>query len=404
VLEEWARQHGVENMSPREMRGVFEQFERETGIDAVAEHAHSRSNRLLLDGARALGWKVHGANVNARECMRSGLCGLGCPYDAKQSMLKTHLARALDAGARMYCNVRAERIRTSPQGNTIDAITTDGRRITVRAQKIIVAAGAVESPALLQRSSLGGPAAGRHLRLHPTTAVVGVYDEPVYAGTGIPLTAYCNEFAQLRGDYGHWIETPPLALGLAALAIPGFGEEHRRRMSEYRFLAPLIVLVRDGAPDNPSRGSVRWQRSGRAKIDYQLSQADRAVLVHGMESAARMHFAMGARSVFTLHRGAERMHNESDISTIRAANLRSGDPMLFSAHVNGTCRISVSPRAGVCRPDGSVYGASGVYVMDGSLLPTAPGVNPHETIAAVVWVLASKLVALRGHVISNSNR
>jgi choline dehydrogenase-like flavoprotein len=392
VLEEWARSYGVEDMSPAQMREVFVRFERESNVGAVAEHAHSRSNRLLLDGSRKLGWRVESANVNARECMRSGMCGLGCPYDAKQSALKTYLARALAAGATLYCETSAERITRAAQGWTVSA-RSGGHALTITARTIVMAAGAVETPALLQRSGLGNANVGRYLRLHPTTAVVGVYDEPVYAGSGIPLTTYCNEFVQLRGGYGHWLETPPLAAGLAAIAFPGFGKRHRDYMRQYPYLAPLIVLVRDGSPDDPSRGTVMWQKSGRARVDYRLSEADRGLLLHGMESAARIHFAMGAKSVLTLHRGSDVLVSDMDVPRIRAMNARVGDPMMFSAHVNGTCRMIGTASEGACLPDGALQGAPGIYVMDGSLLPTAPGVNPHETIAAVVDVLASRLIA-----------
>ena len=121
VLDEWRHQHGVEDMSPQQMRGVFTRFEQETGVGAVADAAHSRANRILLDGCQTLGWRAEAANVNARECMRSGMCGLGCPYDAKQSALKTHLARALAAGARLFCDVGAERIAGGAARKTVFA-------------------------------------------------------------------------------------------------------------------------------------------------------------------------------------------------------------------------------------------------------------------------------------------
>ena len=396
VLDEWTRTHGTVDMSPHGMRAVFDRFEAENGVGQVADAAHSRANRILLDGARALGWQAHPANINARECLRAGLCGLGCPYDAKYGMLKTHLARALNAGARLFCGVQAERISTAQQRRTVVARTADGRRVVIHADRVIVAGGAVETAALLQRSGIGNAHVGRHLRLHPTTAVVGVYDEPVYAGTGIPLSTYCDEFSPMNDGYGHWIETPPLSPGLASIALAGFGSSHRVQMREYPFLAPFIVLARDGSPKDPSVGAVNWQRSGHARIDYRVSAADRAVLIHGMESAARIHFAMGARSVFTLHRDGARMQSEAEIANIRRRTQQFGDPALFSAHVNGTCRISANAQQGVCAGDGSVRGADGIYVMDGSLLPTAPGVNPHETIAAVVSVLAGRLVGV-GH-------
>ena len=375
VLDEWQRVYGVEDMSPSQMRSTFERFERENNVARVADGAHSRANRILLEGSRALGWRADSANVNARECLRSGLCGMGCPYDAKQSMPKTYLRRALSAGAKLYSGVHVDRVAVYPQHHMLTAQTAAGIRVIVNAAKVIVAAGAVETPALLQRSGIGNENVGKHLRLHPTTGVNGVYDEPVYAGTGIPLTTYCDEFIQLRGDYGHWIETPPLSPGLAAVAIPEFGAAHRERMKQYPFIGPLVVLARDGSPEGPSRGTVRWERSGRARIDYKLSNADRAILMHGMAAAAKIHEVMGAREVFRL------------MNRVRGGK----DPVLFSAHVNGTARMGGNPHLAACDPNGQLYGVRGVYVMDGSLLPSAPGVNPHETIASVVGVLAGKL-------------
>jgi choline dehydrogenase-like flavoprotein len=216
----------------------------------------------------------------------------------------------------------------------------------------------------------------------------------VYAASGIPLTTYCTEFIQLRGDYGHWIETPPLAAGFAAIALPGFGEAHRDAMKRYAHLAPMIVLVRDGVPQDPSRGTVRWQRSGRIRVDYGMSEADRGLMLHGLESAAKIHLGMGAQSVLTLHRSGQPILRDADLPRIRAENSKVGDPMMFSAHVNGTCRMGGDAARTACTPDGALRGVRGLYVLDGSLLPTAPGVNPHETIAAVVDVLTSRLLKM----------
>ena len=364
VLEEWRRQHGFD-FTDAEMNAAFERFERDSNVGVVAEHAHSRANWLLLDGCRRLGWRAQGASVNARECMRVGRCGMGCPYGAKQGATLTYLPRALRAGARLYCNEPVQSIRSG---------VVRARNLTVRCKTIILAAGAIGTPTILQRSGLGNKEVGRHLRLHPTTAVVGIYDEPIYAASGIPLTTYCNEFSDLRDGYGHWIETPPLSAGLAAIALPAYGTTHRSYMQRFSQLGPLIVLVRDGQPSGPSVG---WVRAGRehVTIRYRLGSADRAALNHGIASAKRIHQVMGARKLLTLH----------------ATERERGDPALFTAHVNGTCRLGGSERTSACAPDGALRGHDGIYVLDGSLLPTAPGVNPHETIAAVTMILAERL-------------
>ncbi|HEX6557833.1 MAG TPA: GMC family oxidoreductase N-terminal domain-containing protein, partial [Longimicrobiales bacterium] len=390
VIEEWQRQHGTEYMDVRSMSAAFDDFERASHVAPVAAHAHSPINRLILDSARRLGWRARSASVNARDCMRTGACGLGCRYDAKQSTVLTQLPRALHAGARLYCDVSTQRIERSGRSFRVHGRTPAGKTVTVSCDVAVVAAGAVTTPTLLQRSGLAPAGAGSHLRLHPTSAVVGLYDEPFYAASGIPLTAYCDEFMKLHDGYGHWIEAPPLTAGLAAVAMPGFGAAHHAFMQRFPYLAPLIVLVRDGAPDGASVGSVR-ARGADARIRFRLGRTDRETLLHGITSAARMHFSAGARSVLTLHAHQTLLRSEADLPLIAEASRRYGDPALFSAHVNGTCRIGRNLRTSGCQPDGQVHGQPNLYVMDGSLLPTAPGVNPHETIAATVAILARQL-------------
>jgi choline dehydrogenase-like flavoprotein len=386
VIEEWQR-HGTEGMGSAEMRAAFEQFERDSSVHVVQDGEHSAANRILLEGAAKLGWRAHAAAINARNCERVGLCGLGCPYDAKQGALLTYLPRALAAGAQLVADAAVRRVTRSGAGFEI---ITD--HTIVRADIVIVAAGAVGTPLLLQTSGLAGPAVGRHLRLHPTTMVAGIYDRPIHAEDGIPLSTLCDEFARIEGDHGHWIETPPFNAGLAAVALPGFGVTHEMYMAQRSNIAPMIVLVRDGAPAGPSVGRVR-ARSRDASIKYTLGAADRRSLLHGMESAARIHFAAGAQSVVTLHGGETVLRSEADLPLIRATNAQRGDPALFSAHVNGTCRIGRDVRSSGASPDGMVHGQTGLYVMDGSLLPSAPGVNPHETIAAMTMILAQRLAA-----------
>src|SRR6185503_4293163 len=114
-----------------------------------------------------------------------------------------------------------------------DPQTGVNRHIEVQAPRVVVACGALESPALLLRSGIGGPAVGRHLRLHPCTAIFGQYDEDLRAWWGAPQAALVDEFANLEEGYGFLIEATQYATGTAAAALPFVsGEEHKRGMSE----------------------------------------------------------------------------------------------------------------------------------------------------------------------------
>ncbi len=403
VFDEWADEHGTEGMRGADLARYYDVVEHDVHARLVPDDAHAPHNRIILDGARALGWRARPAMINARECVRAGFCGVGCRYGAKQSTLVTYVPRALASGARLYSDARVDRIVMVERGGTapmkrvmatvIDRATGQPRHaMTVSAPLVVLSAGAVGTAAILQRSGMGGGGVGRFLRVHPTTAIVGRYDREMYGAAGIPQSALCDEFLPGNGDgYGFWLESPALLPALASVAVPGFGAEHRAVMREFPRLSSLISLVRDGADRAHSSGGVRVDRSGRTHIDYRVSERDRPTLVKGITAAARMHFAAGAAEVLTLHSPSLRITREADVSDIARRPVGPNQLGLFSAHMNGTCRIGTDPRSSGCSPDAERHGVRGLYVVDGSLFPTAPGVNPQATIMALGHLFADRI-------------
>jgi choline dehydrogenase-like flavoprotein len=403
VLDEWARDHGTEGMRAADLSPVFDLIEEETHARLVTPDAHAPGNRIIIDGAAALGWSAPPAKINARDCIRAGFCGIGCRYGAKQSTLVTYVPRALAAGARLRCDVRVDRVEQVERGGSaplkrvhgtvLDRETHEPRhRITVDAPIVVLAAGAVGSPVILQRSGLGGGGVGRYLRLHPTSAVIGVYAREMYGTAGIPQSALADEFLRGEDGYGFWIECPSLLPGLASVAVPGFGDEHRRVMERFPQLGSLIVLARDGAERGKSSGDVLVDRRGRVRIRYALGERDARTLHDGLAAATRLHLAAGAQEVLTLHEPGVRVRAAGDIARIASARRGPNRLSVFSAHVNGTCRIGTDPRTSGVNPHAERHGVPGLYVADGSIFPTAPGVNPQETIMALATIIARRII------------
>lgn len=410
VLDEWADEHRTEGMRPADMAPIFTRLEDEIHARVVPDDAHAPANRIILDGAAALGWRAQAAAINARDCVRAGTCGLGCRYGAKQSALVTFIPRALAAGARLVSDARVERVEiverrargagraATPPKKRVHGMLLDGdhgrpyRAITVAAPIVVLAAGAVGTPVILQRSRLGGGGVGRFLRLHPTSAVTGWFDHELYSAAGIPQSAVCDHFLSGNGTgYGFWIECPAVAPALAAAATPGFGAPHRAVVSRFPSLGILIVLLRDGAERDRSYGDVRADRRGRPRIRYRLPDTERRHLVAGLAAAAQLHFAAGAQEILTLHSPQRRLRSPDELDRVRAGPHGPHQLALYSAHVNGTCRIGRDPRTSGAAPEGQRHGVAGLYVADGSLLPTAPGVNPQLTIMAVATVVAQRI-------------
>lgn len=409
VLDEWLHRLHIPGFTAGDLARHVDRVGTEVSADTVPAEARSPSNRAIIEGATALGWRARAAMINAQGCVRAGTCSLGCRYDAKQGGLLTYLPRAFAARARLYSGASVDRIEVverdrggrggTPPRKRVRATIRDPRtgeirgRITIEAPIVVLAAGAVGTPVILQRSGLGGGGVGRYLRLHPTTCVMGHYDEVTYPLAGIPQAVLCDEF--IRRDahgYGFWIECPAFLPALASAALPGFGAAHRELMHQLHHTIPFIVLVRDGSGTPASMGSVLVDRGGRVRIRYRLSSADRENLRHGIEAAARLQLAAGAREAISLHHRPVRAASEAGLRAMRLASVAPNRVALFSAHVNGTCRLGVHPATSGCSPTGERHGVRGLYVMDGSLLPTAPGVNPQWTIMAMASLLAERAV------------
>ncbi len=408
VLEEWGRRFGLTDFSPDRMAPIFDRIEREVHARPVPDDAHSPANRVILDGASTLGWRASASLINAKGCVRAGSCSLGCRYEAKQGALQTYLPRAFAKGARLFTNTGVTRVdvverdsgtgtppRKRVQASVRDPATGAVRAtLTVDAPLVILAGGAVGTPSILQRSGFGGGAVGKFLRLHPTSVVFGVYDRELYPFAGTPLSATCDHFNKFddRG-YGFWIQIPGLQPALASAATPGFGAAHRERMKKIRHCAPLITLVRDGSDVEQSSGSVTVDKSGRSRLRYRLGPRDTANMRAALAAGARLHLANGAQEITTLHDTPVVIRSERDLDQLATVSMAPNDLSMFSAHVNGTCRMGTDPAISGATPDGERRGVRGLYVFDGSLLPTGLGVNPQETIMGIVTVLAERLAA-----------
>jgi choline dehydrogenase-like flavoprotein len=255
---------------------------------------------------------------------------------------------------------------------------------------VVLAAGGLETPAILMRSGLKSLHLGQHLFLHPTVAVTGVYPSPIESWKGPPQTIVCDQFSDLSEGYGYRIEAAPAHPGLMSVGIPwANARDHRREMQRVRSAAPFIVLARDS-----NSGRVRFDSHGQPYFEYRLGSEEKKLLKHGMATVAQIHHAAGAERIFTLHTTRLVWQRESGVSIdkfckeISAAPTAPNKLPLFSAHQMGTCRMGANDASAVCDGDGEVFGMPGAYVADASLFPASCGVNPMVTIMALALHVA----------------
>ena len=388
VLDEWEQSSGLKDcFTGSELQASFAAVEQRISVNKE-NNAHNQQNQLLADGCNALGYAVGVIPRNAIDCQqRCGTCGFGCRYGAKQSTMKTYLQDAYDAGARILVRCSADKVLIeNGRAVGVEAIAVDGdktHRVIVRAKVVVVAAGSIHSPAVLLRSGLENAHIGRHLHLHPTTTVTGLYPDRVYSWKGVMQSAYSREFAHLDGNYGYTLEVPPAHPGLMGLATPWYSaQEYRERMIDAANFATFIVLTRD-----KGEGTVTVDRDGEPVVDYVVSVYDRRHLLHGLRQASRLHFAAGAKSVVSLQTRRTRL-DRPESGAVSEQQLREFDRllerhgmgvnriMMFTAHQMGTCRMGADARDAVTDSNGEVYGVKGLFVCDGSVFPGPSGVNP----------------------------
>ena len=404
VLEEWERGHGLEGVTGAAYQEGFDFAERRMGVNTL-DSVPNANNAVLKLGCEALGYHWDYIPRNASGCeQRCGGCQYGCPHGRKRSALLTFLQDASDHGARVIAGCRVSRVLTS-QGRAagVEAVAAGGRhRVVVRAPTVVVAAGSVESPALMLRSGLENPNIGRHLHLHPVAVVAGFYDHPILAWAGSPQTIKTDEFARLHGAHGFRIEVAPALPGIIALGTAWEGGlQHKQQMLRSANGAIFFVLTRD-----TGEGSVHVDRRGQPVIRYWPNRIDSGFLARGMQEITRIAFAGGAVGVSTTHSpplrlesdsgrpgavGAERL--ERFIGEIAGAGIAPNRLPLFSAHQMGTCRLGGDPSTSVADPYGQVHGVRGLFVADASGFPSASGVNPMLSVMALAYRVAQRIKA-----------
>ena len=402
VREQWAREHGLEGLDGPEFdRHLDAVLGRLAATDECSDL--NGNHQRLKQGCDALGYDFRLTYRNTDPATydpeAAGFMGFGDVSGSKQSTAKTYLADAQESGAELVADCRAEQIVVE-DGRAVGVeaayLGPDGRtaRVVVRAAQVVVACGSIESPALLVRSGIGGAAVGDHLRLHPTGAVIGHYEEGQRPWWGPPQGAISHQFADLEDGYGFLIECPHHTTGLAAAAGAWeSGRRHKELMLEWARTASFINLTRDRG-----HGRVTVDATGMAVPEYRLAdEVDVRHFRRGLVEMIRLHEAAGARRIITLARKPtiwERGEDvEAFIDEVMRGSLAPREHGIFSAHQMGTCRMGTDPQTSVAGPWGELHDTPGVWIGDASAFPTSSGTNPMITIMALAHRTAEAIAS-----------
>jgi choline dehydrogenase-like flavoprotein len=393
VLEAWGSRFGIEGIDPESMRPFFDRVERIMHVKPVPEELLGENARVFRRGVQALG--LHGEPIrrNIDGCRGCGVCAFGCPSDAKQATHISYLPRAQKHGTSIYVHTRADRIIVEDGrargvvASLLDPSNGEPRaRLTINAKVVVVAAGAIHSPALLQANAIGNRSGevGRNLRIHPAAGIGAWMPEDVYSWRGTLQPFYVDDWHE---SHDLMIEVTSSVPGIGAGTMPGSGLFTKELLGQSAKLASAGVFVSD-----TSSGRVRRMGRGEPLVTYRLNKLDTRKLVRGMVHVAEIFFAAGAGAVYTGIPGKHFVRSLKDLEDVKEEAVRPGALRLTAFHPVGTARMGAEPSASVVGQWGECHDVAGLFVADGSVLPGCPTVNPQITIMAFATRTADHMV------------
>jgi choline dehydrogenase-like flavoprotein len=399
VREQWARISGIDAF----VSGEFEEFQNEAAERVNVNRDSSALNtreRFIEEGLKALGWHIDQMPRSVKNCTQDeqcGYCGFGCRVGAKQGP-RAFLEEAAENGARIITRAHIDKV-TIRDGKAVGIEGRSGRHhLTVDARKaVVVAAGAIETPALLLRSGLGGQV-GKHLHLHPGAGVWGVFDDEARPWEGVQMSRYSDEIREIDDGYGPIMESVPMHPGSFATAMPWTSAaEHLAQMNEYKHTSLIAMLPRDR-----SEGRITIDKTGAPVVDYTLQADDERRLVEAVIKGAEIFEKAGARKIRSTHTFLNEYSpgtpgaSESWADGVRAHGIKPNNWILGSYHQMGSARMGVDPSTSAVGPDNQSHEVKGLYVTDSSTFPDASGVNPMLSVFGIANRAGKKLAEKLG--------
>lgn len=401
VLEEWS----VDHQNPHFTQNYNQYFDYIEDKCSITKHCeHNTQNNLLSIALSMSNFHVDVIPrnmkkpifLNEKEAWNAeGYASLGDKYGQKQGVNETFLRSATKNGAKIItsCNVQKIKIENGVATGVDAKDSQNGREFTIHAKIIVVSAGALHTPCILKKSGLKHSEIGNNLYIHPAFPVPGVYDHPVEGWYGPMMTTLSSEFSKSYKNYGFRIETPPLHIGLISVANSWMsGMQFKEDMLKSSQTAVFLILLRD-----ITGGKVNMNTDGNLDIQYKMGSQEKLFFKKALHETIKLHRKLEAEEISVLHNNLMKIKkNDADmdkfLNKISSLKWQSNYFTLYSAHQMGTCRMGGNDRKHPVNPEGAVKEVKNLYVADGSLFPTASGVNPMLSIQALAAYVADNIL------------
>lgn len=380
VFLEWKNLGAV--FEQRELDASYEAIDAALGAVTPSPNTVCSTTRLFVDAALAMGLEPRWMKKALGACVGCGHCNIGCVYDHKRSALTTFIPWAEEKGARVLADTTIERIRhEGARVIALEGFTGDGRApVRILARKVVVAAGAIGSSTILQKSGITRNV-GTRLSFNAGSMITAEFAAPIDAFDGDQMTAY------LKGD-GFLIEPTHYPVMSAALTTPGWGSDHGKLMKKFRTLGYAGALI----ATEPTGTVVQSPFFGHEETRFHASERDLAKLKRGLETIARVFFEAGASRVILPTHDLKVLESAAELPRIATSFHAAKEICFGTSHPMGGNPWSEDPRLGVVDRDFRVHGFDDLFVCDASIFPTPLGVNPISTIMSVAHYAAARIL------------
>lgn len=397
VHDRWVRDLGLTELSERALEAAYEDVERRIEVREVPASMRSASTARFVEGAAKLGVAMKPIRRNTgHDCEGNGRCNFTCPAGAKRSVDVAYLAKAAASGGsvRIVSDALVSRVLASRgraagvEGRLLGGeLGAPSHRFRVRAKAVVAACGTAHTPLLLGASGVGSRAniLGRQITLHPAVRVVARFDDRLDGWDGSLQSVYSDHYdaegIKLVGVY--------TAVNVLASSLPGVGPALRRRVRELPFCGVFGAMIHDDGG-----GAVRPGPSREPILSYEMAPRDLSRLRRAISILSEIALAAGAREVFTSVLGTPPVTSMDQVRAMERAPLDARRIECMAFHPLGSARASNDPRRGIVDQSGQCFELPGLFVADGSIIPTSIGVNSQIAVMAMATRVAHRLDAL----------
>ena len=411
-FEPSASDHGVTGLN---LASCLSDVRQRLNVHAPPDSAVNDNNRLFAQGCERLGIPTRRFELNMRGCIGCGFCAQGCAYDAKQGTMITYIADAVSRGVRLIHHFDVRAIEFSKRGGRTTATGAHGTvrpnapgsepnsispgPVRIRAKLVVVACGAIESPALLQRSGHPDPhdLIGRGLVLHTSLPIMGVMDREIVNYRGISGTMYSDHFRKSHGFYYECLFGHPV---YGSALMPGVGPEHFDLMRRFTQVAGFGVMLIDSVDH---RNRVEWSAPRKqALIHYRMAESDKQRLRIAAEKGVEIMFAAGAQEVLLPSEEPlgplpyPRFRSEAEARYCAELQFLPHATTITSAHAQATVKMGGNARMAVVNSRSESYQVKNLVVCDSSSFPASCGANPMISIMSMARYQGRRIAAERG--------